>query len=412
MSRTGASFLTISCVIAFGMILPGETTPSEMFTFVRDLLRDAQARWSGKDKLRSQLLEPLFKRLGFKAKVNRPSNKDQTEPDYLLQTSDGGQLTAAFVYAWDRWLDGPDLNDTDTPEENPGACVVTALDQGIGDWIIITNRRLWRLYSRQAHARATNFYEVDLVEALTASGRTDPNEVFRYWWLFLRPLAFARKAEGQRCWLDEVLRGCREYARRLGENLKTRVFHFIFREIAGDFLQDRSQRLGLNKEPTEEELASIFEATLTLLFRLLFLLYAESRDLLPIREAPYQAASLQKLKEEIAEKVGVVESDVSERLDKAYSPKDRAIYDRLCKLFVAMDRGDPIRNVPTYNGRLFCTKPDQSERGEQPISRFLLEHKVHDRYLALAIDRLARAKSTKRLMERKGVFPNHPRTAR
>lgn len=37
--------------------------PSEMFAFVRDLLRDAQARWGGKDKdtLRSQLLEPLFK---------------------------------------------------------------------------------------------------------------------------------------------------------------------------------------------------------------------------------------------------------------------------------------------------------------------------------------------------------------
>ena len=171
--------------------------PSEMFAFVRDLLRDAQARWSGKDKdtLRNQLLEPLFKKLGFKATVNRPSKTDQTQPDYLLKSSDGGKLTAAFVYAWDRWLDGPDLNDTDTPEENPGACVVTALDAGTADWIIVTNGRLWRLYSRQAHARATNFYEVDLVEALTASGDTDPNEAFRYWWLFFRPDAFKPKAE-------------------------------------------------------------------------------------------------------------------------------------------------------------------------------------------------------------------------
>ena len=144
--------------------------PSETFAFVRDLLRDAQGRWSGKDKdaLRKQLLEPLFNKLGFKPTVNRPSKTDQTQPDYLLKSSDGSKLTAAFVYAWDRWLDGPDLNDADTPEENPGACVVTALDEGIADWIIVTNGRLWRLYSRQAHARATNFYEVDLVEALTA----------------------------------------------------------------------------------------------------------------------------------------------------------------------------------------------------------------------------------------------------
>jgi hypothetical protein len=122
--------------------------PSEIFAYVRDLLRDAQARWGRKDKdtLRSQLLEPLFTKLGFKATVNRPSKTDQTQPDYLLSSSDVGNLTAAFVYAWDRWLDGPDLNDADTPDENPGASVVTALDAEIANWIIVTNGRLWRLY--------------------------------------------------------------------------------------------------------------------------------------------------------------------------------------------------------------------------------------------------------------------------
>jgi hypothetical protein len=82
----------------------------------------------------------------------------------------------------------------------------------------------------------------------------------------------------------------------------------VFPYLAKGFLVDRKQRLGQNKEPTEEELANIFEATLTLLYRLLFLLYAESRDLLPIREAPYHAASLKKIKEEIAEKAGAYAS--------------------------------------------------------------------------------------------------------
>jgi hypothetical protein len=366
--------------------------PSEMFAFVRDLLRDAQARWGGKDKdtLRSQLLEPLFKKLGFKPTVNRPSKTDQTQPDYLLKSSDNGKLTAAFVYAWDRWLDGPDLNDADTPEENPGACVVTALDQGIADWIIVTNGRLWRLYSRQAHGRATNFYEVDLVEALTASGDTDPNEAFRYWWLFLRPAAFMPNAEGQGCWLDDILLGSREYAKRLGDRLKDRIFLTIFPHLAQGFLEDRKLRLGQVKAPTEEELADIFEATLTLLYRLLFLLYAESRDLLPIREAPYFAASLKKIKEEIAEKAGVAEGGVADCLQKAYSPKETTLYDRLCWLFRAMEKGDPILNVPTYNGGLFNTSPDKSDQRGQRIARFLLDHKVPDRYLALAIDRLAR----------------------
>src|SRR5205823_14594557 len=51
---------------------------------------------------------------------------------------------------------------------------------------------------------------------------------------------------------------------------------------------------------------------------------------------------------------------------------------------------DPILNVPTYNGGLFNTTPDRSERREHRIARFLKDHKVADRYLALAIDRLAR----------------------
>src|SRR5205823_9420287 len=121
------------------------------------------------------------------------------------------------------------------------------------------------------HARATNFYEVDLVEALTASGDTDPNEAFRYWSLFFRPGAFSREpqasAGGDGCWLDAILQGSREYAKRLGERLKDRIFLTIFPHLAQGFLTDRKQRLGENKGPTEEELADIFEATLTLLYR-------------------------------------------------------------------------------------------------------------------------------------------------
>lgn len=163
--------------------------PTQPFQQVKELLRDARQRWLGKpeEMIRQELFNQLFKLLGFKAKLNKAGDDDQTKPDYLLADSSGKKLTAAFVYTWDRWLDGPDFNnDQHTPDENPGASVVTALEAGLADWIIVTNGRQWRLYSRQAHSRATNFYEVDLPEALIASGDTDPNEAFRYWWLFFR----------------------------------------------------------------------------------------------------------------------------------------------------------------------------------------------------------------------------------
>lgn len=379
-----------------------QDNPSDAFHRVKSLLEDARGRWLGEGEqvVRDELYGPLFDLLGFRAEAVKGAKDPRTSPDYRLTVKTGGGTTAAFVYAWDRWLDGPDFNvDRDTSEVNPGACVVTALEEGVADWIVVTNGRLWRLYSRQAHSRATNFYEVDLAEALVASGDTDPNEAFRYWWLFFRAAAFAphdRAEEG--CWLDAVARGSRDYAKRLGERLKDRVFLTIFPHLAQGFLEDRKRRLGTRRRPTEEELRDTYEATLTFLYRLLFLLYAESRDLLPIREAPYLEASLKKIKEEVAEKAGIAESEVAARLAKGYSAGETQLYDRVMTLCRAMDDGDPLLNVPIYNGGLFLTDPPAEENGagegtesrECRIARFLRDHKVPDRHLALAIDRLAR----------------------
>ncbi len=163
--------------------------PSNAFLAVKDQLHDAARRWHGQGEqaVRAELYEPLFKFLGFNARQNKDPGSDQTQPDYLLRSAAGEALTAAFVYPWDRWLDSPDINDLATPRrESRRVQVVSALDSGVARWIIVTNGRHWRLYSGQTHSRATNFYEVDLVEALTASGDTDPNEAFRYWWLFFR----------------------------------------------------------------------------------------------------------------------------------------------------------------------------------------------------------------------------------
>ncbi len=373
--------------------------PTAAFQQVKQLLANARGRWlhKGEQLVRDQLYEPLFKLLGFQTTVNKASGEAHTKPDYLLVGSGG--KTAAFVYAWDRWLDGPDFNlDQQTPEENPGACVVTALDEGVADWIIMTNGRQWRLYSRHAHSRATNFYEVDLAEALVASGDTDPNEAFRYWWLFFRAAAFAPVAgQEQGCWLDAVAQGSRDYAKQLGERLKQRIFETIFPHLAQGFLEDRKRRMGIKRQPSDDDLRDAYEATLTLLYRLLFLLYAESRDLLPIREAPYHAASLTKVKEEIAEKAGIAETEVADRLARAYSASDTNLYDRSQRLCAAMDRGDPSLNVPIYNGGLFITHPGDSDSRDERIARFLVEHKVPDRYLASAIDRLARDPDDKTL---------------
>ncbi|MCC7387306.1 MAG: Eco57I restriction-modification methylase domain-containing protein [Phycisphaerales bacterium] len=347
-----------------------------------------------------EFYDPLWSVLGFRAKRvdHRPG---EVAADYELRDSEDERRSAALVYPWGRWLDGPDPNDPDRPTENPGSEVVSLLESGVADWVIVTNGQLWRLYSKAAHSRSTNFYEVDLPDVLIASGLSDPNEAFRYWWLFFRVQAFLpTEGDGEKCWLDTVVQGSREYAAEVEEELKRRVFYDVVPALAHGFLHDRRTRLGRRAQPSDTELEQIRQGTLTLLYRLLFLLYAESRDLLPVREAEYYRLSLKSLKEEVAAKAGVAESESDGKLTLEFRKSSTAIYDRLADpeqgLFAALANGRPAANVPRYNGGLFRLDPQEaSDDHERDIAEFLNTHKVPDSFLAAAIDRLARVEDSR-----------------
>ena len=357
--------------------------------------------------------------LGFKAV--RAAGGD--EPDYRLYAPDDQEKPVAvcLAYSWNRYLDGRDeTRDIQTPDENPGARVVTVLESGEAPWAIVTNGKLWRLYSARTHSRSTNYYEIDLEETLAM---TDPNEAFRYLWLFFRLNAFVTR-EVQRdgetrelSFLDGLLSESESYAKGLGERLKERVFEQVFPQFAAGFIEHLkgqvglagpqqtsllpiSEQLALKREPDEDFRRQVFNGTLTLLYRLLFLLYAESRDLLPAKEVRgYWERSLTKLKEDIAERAGPIGDAVPNQLSKAYRASVDAteLYDHLLDLFSVIDLGSRDLNVPLYNGGLFITKPDEADRTQEAeAARFLAFHKIPDRYLALGLDLLARDLDDKR----------------
>ena len=63
------------------------------------------------------------------------------------------------------------------------------LDSGKASWAIVTNGRIWRLYSATAHSRATNYYEIDLQDLLSQPASSQA-EAFPYFWLLFRAAAF------------------------------------------------------------------------------------------------------------------------------------------------------------------------------------------------------------------------------
>ena len=391
--------------------------PETIYHRFRALFTDLGNRLSSDSEAstKRKLLEPAFKALGFHAVAV------QGEQTYRLYAPDAPDkpIALCLAYTWDRYLDGRDeTRDTDSPEENPGASVVSVLDSGEVPWAIVTNGKLWRLYSARAHSRATNYYEIDLKETLAMA---DPNEAFRYFYLFFRAAAFVPKEvvqDGQSrqiCFLDELAAESETYAKGLGDRLKERVFEQIFPHFAEGFIEylkrkpgiadpqqstffPVAQQLSLRPEPDEAFRRLVFEGTLTLLYRLLFLLYAEARGLLPVREERgYFENSLTKLKEEVAEKAGNIYDEARAKLRTAYRTDTTDLYDRLLTLFAAIDRGSRDLNVPIYNGGLFITEPQfKNNSPEAETARFLQENKIPDHYLAMGLDSLARDVDDKR----------------
>src|SRR5581483_7639226 len=139
-----------------------------------------------------------------------------------------------------RALDGrDDTRDRLRPDDNPGARVVSVLEAGAAPWAIVTNGKVWRLHASAAASKATSYYEIDLDETLATD---DPGEAFRYFWLFFRATSFLPRevsVAGERrqaSFVDRLVQESAEYARRLGDRLKERVFEEVFPELAKGFI--------------------------------------------------------------------------------------------------------------------------------------------------------------------------------
>ncbi len=97
---------------------------------------------------------------------------------------------------------------------------------------------------------------------------------------------------------------------------------------------------------TGKDLPQVRHAALIFLYRLLFVLYAEDRNLLPVNDERYDDYGLRKhVRDDIARRMGSLD---------VFSTVVTTYYDRLVNLFRIIDQGDPSLGLPPYNGGLFA----------------------------------------------------------
>jgi type I restriction-modification system DNA methylase subunit len=236
-------------------------------------------------------------------------------------------------------------------------------------WGILTNGRKWRLYGTNDYETQT-YYEVDLPELLN-EGDLD---AFKYFFVFFRPNAF-RESAGT-TFLDEVWSESETASQELGEDLQDNVFTAL-RVLGRGFTETND----LNIDPDDEVmLDELKEQSLVLLYRLMFVLYAEARGLIHpegqrAQDDYEENFSLDALRLNIHQEIG----EVDEGFEEEFSTYSTGMWSRLEDLFRLIDEGEEDLGIPPYNGGLF----DHDEHN------FLADHEVSNRYLAEVIYRLS-----------------------
>lgn len=229
--------------------------------------------------------------------------------------------------------------------------------------------------------RFETYFECDLPRLLDDRIK-QPNVLFNTWigfddflrfYLFFSPVAFRERADGAPPLIKRARTGSNEYRVGVGEGLKERVFDALRLSIEG-FLSH-----GPNALSPARDLGVVRENSFVLLYRLLFILFAEDRKLLPYRVNKLYTdnRSLGRFRYEIAQTLDLIAAN----RDVDYGADQHRLWDDLVGLFDIIDTGSGRYGVPAYNGGLFDTE----------LHPFLNEKVMPDRYLARVIDQLGRA---------------------
>jgi hypothetical protein len=264
-------------------------------------------------------LDARLKALGF-------DSEERGAGVYLLRTEN---RPAAAVLSYPP---NQDFDRAASGGELPIAQLLREMEQAGTRWGILVSGDVWRLYSAQHPARATSFAELDL-------GRLGDPAYFA--------ALFSAAALGPNGIAEAIDRGSRDFAVGLGDRLRGRVYERVVPDIVRA-ISAELERLG---EPPESrvELEGVYEATLILLYRLLFVLYGESREYLPVEVSEgYRSHSLRRRLDAI---VAVVEAG------REFDEHARDIWSDLEETFGAIARGQREWGVPAYNGGLFHDDP-------------------------------------------------------
>lgn len=322
-----------------------------------DFLRQQNLSAKGKDDVPDGL---LFADSAAKARANE---RDEEWRRY------GDGLAIVESKRWQRRLDRKDAlkDDIGVPSTQMLRYLrrVDDMTQGKVRWGILTNGRHWRLYYQGATSVSEEFLELDLPMLLGVSGfeldlfADEAQHFLKVFSLMFGRAAFLPGADGRTFHQISLDEG-RYWEQRVAKNLSKVVFDDVFPELVqGIVAHDPDAPTPY----TQAYLDEVRDGALILLYRLLFVLHAEDRNLLPVNDARYDDYGMRKR----------VREDVAQRIDDrdTFISEVGPYYNHMRNLFRVIEKGATSIGLPPYNGGLFDpARAAVLERTEIPDSLF------------------------------------------
>ena len=322
-----------------------------------------EAGWAGlcavSQPLVSKRGEDLLRQLGYKV---------ETIPDgTVLREATGGHRRAAAVLL----RAGESFDNPLGRLENKDAVTYglrLARRENL-DWLVVMGGPVLRLYATDPDVgvgrkgQTQTYAEIDL--SLLTSDRTG------YLALLFAPTSLAEGGA-----LTQLLKDSAHYAAALSERLRDRIYGEVVPTLARA-VADRRNVVAVPVADRRAALDDAYHQTLILLFRLMFVAYAEDRRLLPIDTSPqYQRNALK-----------TYARDFADNPERKFSATSTAIWSDLTQVWGVIDTGDIEGwGVPAYNGGLFTRDPETNRLGAESYDLRLTDLQVGPALRSLLID--------------------------
>jgi hypothetical protein len=263
--------------------------------------------------------------------------------------------------------------------QTPVTSALSSADRENLPWVVSVRGGTVRLYSTETsgsagqRGRAETFVELNLPVL--------PTDQAAY-----LDLLFSADALSEGGALSRIREASTDYTSALSKRLRERVYDQVVPRLA-IAVADRAGGTD------EASLQQHYRTALTVLFRLLFLAYAEDSRLLPLHvNGDYTDHALKTRARRIADKINTgqdlgFDNPLTEEVEPTTDPGLADLWNACIDLFHAVDRGAPGWGVPAYNGGLFSPDPQVNPVGGIIETLTLTNGEFGPALTALLVDR-------------------------